>query len=84
MAADLGTISGCRFDWALNFDFWFSGCCDGWLHLVGRIVFAKQKGGSDFILGVRCDQRNLPSTGGRGAYSFVACLSHLTIDHPSL
>ena len=40
----------------LDLDFWFSGCWDGWLNLVGCIVFAAQKGGRDSELGVRCDQ----------------------------
>ena len=30
VTADMGTVSGCRFDWGLDFDFWFSGC---WLEL---------------------------------------------------
>ena len=34
VTADVGTLFGCRFDWGLNFDFWFSGCCDGWLSLI--------------------------------------------------
>ena len=39
VTVDMGTVSGCRFNWGGILISWCSGCCDGWLNLVGHASF---------------------------------------------
>ena len=64
VTADMGTDSGCRFDWGgilIYFIFWLS----KWVTESNwTCSFRGAEGGSDCIIGVRCEQRHGPSSGG--------------------
>ena len=81
VTADMGTVSGCRFSTGFSIlIFGFRGVAMGGLiQLDASLKSPSRRGGIDCILGVRCDQRNVPSTGRGILYSGGTEICHRSL-----